>query len=333
MNRKKIKLLLVILILLITGVTGCEERQKEVSEYNIYYMNKDKTKTVAVGYEPQAKDTRGMVRELLEQLFQDTNEPDYRKPIPKDVKLEKWNLDNSQLYLYFNSVYGEMDNIEEVLCRAAVVRTLIQVPGVDCISFYVGDAPLVDANGTLIGLMTSESFIENPGEQINTIQTASITLYFSNKDGTKLVQEVQEVHYSSNISLEKLVMEQLLKGPEGKEARSAIPDGTKLVNVSVLDGVGFVNLNEGFLEQNYEIAEPVVIYSIVNSLAELPNINKVQISVNGDSSMVYREKFDLSAMYERNLDYMDGNAATQEEQIEDGTEEIVNDVNGEGADD
>ena len=112
----------------------------------------------------------------------------------------------------------------------------------------------MDANGTLIGLMTAESFIENPGEQINNIQTASITLYFANKKGTKLVQEVQEVHYSSNISLEKLVLEQLLKGPSGKKMRSAIPDGTKLLGVSVSEGTCFVNLNEGFLSQNFDMS-------------------------------------------------------------------------------
>lgn len=134
---------------------------------------------------------------------------------------------------------------------------------------------------------------------------------------------MQEVHYSSNISIEKLVMEQLLKGPEGAGERSAIPEGTKLVNISVLDGVGFVNLNEGFLTQNYEIAEPVVIYSIVNSLAELSNINKVQISVNGDSNMTYREKMDLNVMYERNLDYLDESARTKEEQMEEGAEKVV----------
>ena len=184
----------------------------------------------------------------------------------------------------------------------------------------------MDANGTLIGLMTAESFIENPGEQINNIQTASITLYFANKKGTKLVQEVQEVHYSSNISLEKLVLEQLLKGPSGKKMRSAIPDGTKLLGVSVSEGTCFVNLNEGFLSQNFDVSEPIVIYSIVNSLAELPNVNKVQISVNGDNSMVYREKYKLSDVYERNLDYLDGSAKTQEEQIKEGEEEVIDET-------
>ena len=66
----------------------------------------------------------------------------------------------------------------------------------------------------------------------------------------------------------------------------------------------FVIMNN-FLNQNYNIEEGVVIYSIVNSLAELPNVSKVQISVNGDTSSTYREKFSLSTVYERNLDYME----------------------------
>lgn len=319
------------LISLITAaafLAGCGEHQEEISEYNIYYVNTDKTKTVAVGYEPQAEDAKDLIAEYLEELFEDPDNPDYRRAIPERVRLDSWKLEDGQLYLYFNSAYLEMDNIEEVLCRAALVRTLIQTEGVDCISFYVGDAPLLDEGGKLVGLMTEESFIENPGEQINTIQTANITLYFSNLEGTALLQEVQEVHYSSNISLEKLVMEQLLKGPQGDKGRAAVPYGTKLVNVSVLDGVCFVNLDEGFLNQNYEIAEPIVIYAIVNSLTELTSVNKVQISVNGDSSRIYREKLDLDTMYERNLDYMDASARTQGKQIQEGEEQVIDKSGG-----
>ena len=54
--------------------------------------------------------------------------------------------------------------------------------------------------------------------------------------------------------------------------------------------------------QNYDIAEPVVIYSIVDSLTELPSVNTVQISVNGETNMTYREDYSLSKQYERNLD-------------------------------
>lgn len=322
MKKKATGLILLVLLLLVETLAGCGEEKEEVSEYYIYYLDKDKTRNVAVGFEPTASDTEGMIKEMLEALTRNTDSPDYQKVISEEVHINEWKLENAQMYLYFSNAYGEMDNITEVLCRAAIVRTLTQLEGVNCISFYVGDSPLIDSNGNPVGLMTAESFVENPGEQINAIMSSEITLYFSNKNGTKLVPEVREVHYSSNVSMEKLVMEQLLKGPKDDGLRLAIPQGTKLVNVSVLDGVCFVNLDEGFLNQNYEIAEPIVIYSIVDSLVELPNVNKVQISVNGDSDKVYRESYDLSVMYDRNLDYLDDGAQTEEEQKEENKEDV-----------
>ena len=56
------------------------------------------------------------------------------------------------------------------------------------------------------------------------------------------------------------------------------------------------------MKQLYNVTADVVIYSIANSLVELPNVNKVQIAVNGKTDIVYRETFNLSNLYERNLD-------------------------------
>ena len=92
-------------------------------------------------------------------------------------------------------------------------------------------------------------------------------------------------------------MQQLLKGPEKKGLLATIPKGTQLINVSVSDGVCYVNLDETFKNQNYEITEPVVIYSIVNSLSQVDEVSKVQISINGDTSGNYRYNYALSKMY------------------------------------
>ncbi|MGN0142337.1 MAG: GerMN domain-containing protein, partial [Roseburia sp.] len=161
-----------------------------------------------------------------------------------------------------------------------------------------------------------DSFIENPGEQINSIQSTTLTLYFSNENGDGLVEEVrEEVYYSSNMSLDKLVMEQLLDGPQIEGAKAVIPKGTRIVNVSVVDGVCYVNLDDNFRNQDYGVSESVVIYAIVNSLTELPSINKVQISVNGDTSGVYRDSYKLADMYERDLSYIREETATEVEEI------------------
>ncbi len=293
-----------VLFLGMLPMAGCREEEAP-STYHVEYLNKEKNRIIQVDYEPQATDTEGLIQEFLAVLCSDSDNVEGRKPIPNDVEVTSYSLEGVLLTLSFDADYNNMSTVEEVLCRAAVVRTMTQIEGVECVSFHVGDGPLVDARGNIVGSMTPESFIENPGAQINSIQNTTLTLYFSNAAGDGLVREVRdEVYYSSNIALEKLVMEQLLGGTEREGAKSAIPAGTRLVTISVVDGICYVNLDEGFRNQDYQVSEAVVIYSIVNSLSELPGIGKVQISVNGDNSGMYRDRFSLSEMYERNLDYV-----------------------------
>ena len=284
-------------------LAGCGKEENH-SGYYIEYLNKDRTGIVKVDYEPTEADAEGLIGEFLKVLSSDSEEVGYRKPIPNDVEVVNYSLDGALLTIWFDEDYNNMSEVDEVLCRAAIVRTMTQIPGVDCVTFYVGNTPLTDQRGMLVGTMYADSFVENPGEQINSIQNTTLTLYFSNEEGNALQKESRKVHYSSNISTEKLVMEQLLAGPEASGMRSAIPAGTKLVSASVVDGVCYVSLDENFRNQDYTVNEAIVIYSIVDSLSELPSVNKVQISINGDTSGVYRVDFRLSDMYDRNLDYV-----------------------------
>ena len=161
-----------------------------------------------------------------------------------------------------------MKPTEEILTRAAIAKTLLQLS--QYVTFTVDGKPLVDASGANVGAMNLDSFVENPGEQINSIQCTTLKLYFANETGDGLVEETRsDVYYSSNVSMEKLIMEQLLEGPQTEGAKSAIPAGTKLINVSVVDGVCYVSLDENFKNQDYQVNEAVVIYSIVDSLTEL----------------------------------------------------------------
>lgn len=321
-NRARQGLLVVLLFAgLLLFFAGCGSTE-EKSGYHIEYLNKEKSRIVSVDYEPQATDTDGLIREFLAALSSEPDDIDCRKPIPSNVEVTGYSLDGVLLTLKFDEDYNSMSRVEEVLCRAAVVRTMTQIDGVDCVSFYIGDVPLKDSTGNIVGNMYQESFIENPGEQINSIQNTSLTLYFSNEAGDGLIKETRsDVYYSSNMSMDKLVMEQLLEGTKVPGEKSAIPEGTRLINVSVVDGVCYVSLDETFRNQDYKVNEAVVIYSIVDSLTELPTINKVQISINGDTSGVYRDNFSLSDMYDRNLDYVTTLQLENESVTEEVTEE------------
>ncbi|MCD8132595.1 MAG: GerMN domain-containing protein [Clostridiales bacterium] len=304
-NKWKTGLMILLTFSLIFGMAGCGARKSAGSDYYIYYLNQDTTGLELVAYEPEAEpdDTDAMIEEFLRLMDEGTTQVEYQRVYPESVEMIQYEYENHRLYLYFNNAYLKMSVTQEVLCRQAIVETMLQITDITGVFFYVGDEPLTDANGNEVGLMTLDSFLDNPGEEINDIQTADLTLYFASLDGTSLVSETQHVYYySSNISMEKLVMEQLLEGPVSENAQSAIPSGTGLISVSVLDGICVVNLDENFLTQNYNIQESVVIYSIVNSLSELSTVDTVQIAVNGDSNMVYRQEMSLSEFYTMNAE-------------------------------
>lgn len=299
--------LAVMLLIVSVVLISCGEEKPPEGTLLISYLDKDQTKTVRVGYEPNAdlSDEGLLVEELIEVLSTDSGDVDYVKPIPEEVEVTKTVLEgDGDLKVYFNEAYRSLESVPEMLCRLALVQTLTQVEGVDCLEFFVGEEPLLDSKGNEVGEMTAEDFVINPGEQINSIQHATLDLYFSNLTGDGLVLETQRVYYNSNVSLEKLVIEHLLAGPTISDAMASIPAETSLINVSVADRICYVSLDDGFRTQNYNVQEAVVIYSLVNSLTALPHIDKVQISINGDTSGVYRESFSLSTLYEEDLSYV-----------------------------
>ena len=323
--REKAILFLLILCTVLgsLSLSGCAGKNAE-SDYYIYYLNQDMTAVVSSGYEPEADeaDTEAMVAEFLACLDAGTDSVDYQKPYTDSVAVESYEIMNGKLNLHFNSAYEQMSDVQEILCRTAICWTLLQIDGITGVRFFVGNSSCTDANGDDIGVMTMDSFADNPSEGINSVQTTELTLYFAAEDGQSLVSETQEVYYyTSNVSMEKLVVEQLLEGPESDNAQSAIPEGTSLVSVSVMDGVCIVNLDDSFLSYNYEISAEVVIYSIVNSLTELSTVDKVQISVNGSTDVSYRQELSLTEYYSANPDLISGEAGSTSE--EDDTEELL----------
>ena len=309
--RKKIMAVTLLLALLLLMVAGCGREKKE-GEYFVYYLNADVTKLVPEKVELTQKEEKSRIEELIEALQTQPEDASLRRTIPSNVKVLGFSVMSYQIIVDFSREYYEMEATEEILTRAAIAKTLLQVTDYPYVMFTVESEPLVNSNGTNVGAMSLDSFVENPGEQINSSQKTTLTLYFSNKEGNRLIPETREVHYSSNISLEKLVMEQLMEGPKKSGLQATIPTGTKLITITVVDSVCYVNLDEMFLNQNKEINEQVVLFSIVDSLTELPSIEKVQISINGDTSGKCRYTYDFATMYQADLSIVENG----EERIE-----------------
>lgn len=298
-----------VLALLMASLTGCRsaEQAEEQSEsgYVIYYLNQNETAVEKAAYEPDGTSAEELIDEFLGQLAQTPEDTGLKAVLTQDIAVSSRELENGQLSLHFGIGYQTMTGTREILTRMAVVCTLCQIPGVEYVSFLVGDNPLVDSKDTPIGPMNEDSFVENPGSTADDYAVITATLYFANESGDKLVPESVNISYSSNIPVERVVVEQLIKGPLTEDVYPTIPAETKLISISTKDGICYVNLDNGFLSQGYDVTEAVPIYSIVNSLTSIPGVSKVQILINGETNLVYRESIRFDTIFERNLDIIE----------------------------
>ncbi|WWR16954.1 GerMN domain-containing protein [Lachnospiraceae bacterium JLR.KK008] len=296
-----------LLLFIIVIMSGCGKRSEagRGKTIDIYYLNKEETGISSEPYEVQAADTNQQIAEVLQAMAQTPEDVEFKAPISGSVNVLEVVRDEEQVILTVDESYRNLEPAVEVLTRAALVRTLTQLDQVEYVSMKVRNDPLTDLSGNPIGIMEASMFIDNAGDEISTYERARLTLYFADESGTKLKETTRSVVYNTNISTEKLVVEELIRGPANEETYPTINPETKVNNVTVQDGVCYVNLSESFLTQMTNVTSEVTIYSITNSLVELPNVNKVQISINGDTSGTYREKIPFSTIFERNLELIE----------------------------
>ncbi len=294
-------------VLLLCGC-GTKEAPPEPGEaaYQVYYLNTGMTRLSPLEYRTKTTGTEALLGELMDRFRNVPADVDAQAALSEKVTYQGLRQDGRVLYLYFDNNYTSMKPDREILCRAALVRTLTQVPGVDYINIYSGDQPLMNGDGTPVGMLSAVDFVDSISD-VNAYEMTELTLYFTDRNGELLYPEKREVMHNINTSVERVVLEELISGPESPGLSATLDAQTRLLNVSVNENVCYLNFNAAFLDNTLEVKDDIPIYSIVNSLSELSGINKVQITVNGSQDAVFRETIPLNTLFERNLDYIGGN--------------------------
>lgn len=293
---------LCLLLLTMIFLTACENKNNKIlneqTETFLYYIDNNATKIVSQKYTPVGNTKEELVDEYITALRKEPESMFYRKALPDNITIKEFifNEDNS-LTINFDSSYNEFKGIAEVLCRATIVKTLCQIDGVEYIVFNVNGQQLKDSNEKFVGIMTADDFLSNTGTETN----YQIALFFANQDGTKLIEHTKNIYYSGTGTMEEQVIKQIINGPTDIGMNDTIPEGTILLNVTTKEGICYVDFNEKFLDKIPGISDEVAIYSVVNSLVELPSINKVQFLINAEVKKTYRESIPFDGLFERNL--------------------------------
>lgn len=311
MNQKPLKrchkvlFLLGLMQLLAVLLAGCSSEEPQGTPIDISYLNKNETKLVTETHYLTSTDTKDMIVEVLTLLCSVPDNKELKATLTSGINVITYSYDGEQVIVSLGEKYRELSRTTEVLTRAALVRSLTNIPEVNYVMLTVNGELLTDMSGNAIGIMTSDMFVNNAGAQVETVDsTVTLRLYFANEEGSGLVAVNRELAHNadvSNVPMEKLVVEQLISGPVNGETWPTISPDTKLVNITVRDNICYLTFDSAILTAVNNVTTDVTIYSIVNSLVELSNINKVQISIDGNKDGKFRDKYEASTVFERNL--------------------------------
>lgn len=134
-----------------------------------------------------------------------------------------------------------------------------------------------------------------------------VSLYFSDKDNKLLVKVIRyipmvEVDQDTG-KLASVLVKELIKGP-GKDTglNATIPKDTGLRSpVEVKDGIAIVDFTKEFVDNHPggKDAEQMTIFSVVNTLTELKDVEKVKFTVDGQTRSEFKGDFQFDAEFPR----------------------------------
>lgn len=163
-----------------------------------------------------------------------------------------------------------------------------------------------------------------------------VHLYFSDQDGTMLVREIryigmQEARQGTD-QLASLLVKELVKGPSNTTLKPTIPDGAALRSPVRLDGrTAIVDMTKEFVDNHPGSgnSEEMTIFSIVNTLTELKDIETVRFQINGKTQKEFKGSFRFDNEFPRNEALIDRKQSQTAIPDSEGSDDTV-DVSTEG---
>lgn len=133
-----------------------------------------------------------------------------------------------------------------------------------------------------------------PQEEISDEQLRQtiVSLYFQNKSTNELVPEGRLIDVKLLLNEPyKTLMQFLIDGPKNDKLERVIPEGTVIQKIELKKDILYIDLSKEFIEnhQGGEQLESNTIYSIVNTMTGLTEVNGVKILIEGEADKEFKD--------------------------------------------
>ncbi|MDI6601467.1 MAG: GerMN domain-containing protein [Thermoanaerobacteraceae bacterium] len=286
--RKNLALLLVVMI----GLAGCSfftsekpevKPQEKQIEVTLYYANSSNSDVITEKRQISYNDGDNLYKLVLDELLKGPTIENAYLRIPEGTTVNNVILKDGIASVDLNKFSGFGGIMDEAMARASIVNTLTALDGVEKVLITINGNDYIGASGNPVGPMGPIDF-----SNINTYK-----LYFSDANAEYLVPEMRTVDESKSPA--EGIIKELIKGPTRSDLTKTIPEGTKLISLEINNGIAYVNFSKEFKENHWggSAGETMTLYSVVDSLTELPDIKKVQFLIEGNKTDTLAGHYDI----------------------------------------
>jgi germination protein M len=238
-----------------------------------------------------SNNTVDMARFAMEKLEEGPKDSNNVAVLPEGTRFNSVSVADGLARVDFSKQFINASGVDEIMARFSVVSTLCDIPGIEKVLITVGGEALTSSStGEEVGVLSKNDIVYDTDMiPANSSEKTTLKLYFANSDATALKAEERQVETRNSLSMEKTIITELLKGPVSKELVAVIPSETKLLNLETNNGVCFVNFSSEFVTKftGGTNTGMLIVYSIVNSLTELDDVDSVQILIEGKTGVEF----------------------------------------------
>jgi len=282
---KKTLLIPFCLLLLLTSCEGnTQSTGGEESSFAVYFSNrKPYTDGVAIAGEdhklPGAEDS---VEELIALLLGTPDSDELISPVPSEVSLTAWSLQDGVLNVEFSEGYGGLSGIDLTIADYCITLTLCQLDEVRSVVISV-ESDLIPSR--YYKALRSSDVLLSALEDAPAF--VAVALYFPTAD--ELSIEYRDVLTGGGMTRSESVVKALMEGPRGDGLQSLMPEDAVLRSTLVENGVCYVNFSASFGEAPIAAAPEgaLLLYSIVDTLCNLSGVDEVQLLIEGKAPISY----------------------------------------------
>ncbi len=266
-------------------VTKEETDRKKNNTINLYYLNAQEDGFKKVSCKLQhSDDPKEMANEVLYKLSdtENNNTNKYKASIFDGVVINDVNVIRGKATIDFGAGYIQLSHTQEVLLRTSVVKSLLQIQGIDGVLFSVNGSSLLDNDKMPVGLMEASTILTDDGQADIYSAKKKVKIYYTNETGDKLIPYLTELTVTDNVPLETQVLLALKNPPASKKnLKSPLPSDFYVNQTQILNNICYVDLSSEVEKAAVNVKEKVTVYAMVNSLTDLDTAYQVQFTIDG----------------------------------------------------